>query len=197
MYIDEHLTFDYHTNHIASKLNRSLYCISKVKHFLPPPALRSLYFALFHSHLSYCPTITGCASTSNINKITLLQQKAIRIISNSTYHEHTAPIFKKLQILTYTKLIHYSKLNFMHSYTYNYCPNSFDNTWTQNIEREDIPYLRNANLLTVPHPRIELFKKSPLYSLPTLWNLLDDTRFQQCKQTFRICLKNKLIDEPE
>ncbi len=82
VYVDEHLTFDYHTNHITSKLNRSLYCISKVKHFLPPPALRSLYFALFHSHLSYCPTITGCASTSNITKITLLQKKSIRIISN-------------------------------------------------------------------------------------------------------------------
>jgi hypothetical protein len=37
--------------------------------------------------------------------------------------------------------------------------------------------------------------KSPLYSLSMLWNSLDDTRFQQCKRTFRICLKNKLIDE--
>ena len=158
---------------------------------------KKLIWPLKHSGRNSLRYMIGCASTSNINKITLLQKKAIRIISNSTYHEHTAPIFKKLQILTYPKLIHYSKLNFMHSYTYNYCPNSFANTWTQNIEREDIPYLRNANLLTVPHPRIELFKKSPLYSLPTLWNLLDDTRLQQCKRTFRICLKNKLIDEPE
>jgi hypothetical protein len=197
VYIDEQLTFDYQTNNIISKLNRSLYCINKVKHLLPPPALRSLYFALFHSHLSYCPIIASCATNQNINKITLLQKKAIRIITNSTYHEHTAPIFKKLQILTYPKLIQYSKLNFMHSYIYNYCPNSFTNTWTLNTERENIPDLRNANLLSIPHPRIELFKKSPLYSLPVLWNSLNDTKLQHCKTTFRISLKEKLNNETE
>jgi hypothetical protein len=47
----------------------------------------------------------------------------------------------------------------------------------------------------VPHPRIELFKKSPLYSLPLLWNQLDHTKLQQNKTTFKIALREKIMSE--
>jgi hypothetical protein len=195
VYIDEQLTFDFHTQHILTKLNRSLYCINRAKHFLPQSALRSLYFALIHSHISYCPIITSCASNTNLQKITRIQKKAVRIITNKHYLEHTAPIFISLKILTYQELITYSKLTFMHSVIYRYCPISFKDVWKTNNERNDMPELRNANLLTVPYPRIELFKKSPLYSLSKLWNALDETKYQQNETTFKIAIKNKLFDE--
>ena len=31
VYFDEYLTFDHHTQHLLSKINRSLYCINSVK----------------------------------------------------------------------------------------------------------------------------------------------------------------------
>jgi len=57
VYLDEHLTFDAHVNHLCKKLSRSLYCIKMAKNNINPPGLRALYFALIHSHLSYCPII--------------------------------------------------------------------------------------------------------------------------------------------
>jgi hypothetical protein len=51
------------------------------------------------------------------------------------YREHTAPIFRFLKILTYQQLSVYSKLNFMHSVIYNYCPPSFIDIWKPNNER--------------------------------------------------------------
>jgi hypothetical protein len=82
VYTDEMLSFDHHTQHIVSKLNHSLYSTNRVKNFLPAEAMHTLYFALVHSHLSYCPIITSCASNANIQKIIRVQKKAIRIISN-------------------------------------------------------------------------------------------------------------------
>jgi hypothetical protein len=38
--------------------------------------------------------------------------------------------------------------------------------------------LSNADLLAIPYPGIELFKKSPIYYLPKLWNDLDKTKLQ-------------------
>ncbi len=111
--MDAILSFDFHTNHIITKLNRSLFCINRAKNILPLSALRSLYFALVHSHLSYCPIITSCTNASNIQKISLVQCKAICIITKTNYHEHTAPLFKSLQILLYQQLITFVKLNFM------------------------------------------------------------------------------------
>jgi hypothetical protein len=61
--------------------------------------------------------------------------------------------------------------------------------------RDDILNRNNAALLHIPTPRIELLKKSPLYSLPSLWNELDDFKHQNCKTTFKISVKDKLLDE--
>jgi hypothetical protein len=84
----------------------------------------------------------------------------------------------------------------MHSVAYNYCPSSFSNVWISNNEWNETINLRNADLLAIPYPRIELFKKSPIYSLPKLWNDLDETKLQNNKTTFRISIKDRLLDDP-
>ncbi len=83
VYMDETLSFDFHTNHIITKLNCSLFCINRAKNILPLPALISLHFVLVNSHLSLCPIITSCTNASNIQKISLVQRKAIRIITKT------------------------------------------------------------------------------------------------------------------
>jgi hypothetical protein len=67
--MDEHLSFNSQTNALHSKLAKSIYCINKVKNFLPPSALKTLYFSLVHSHLNYCTSIYTCTSKSNTEKI--------------------------------------------------------------------------------------------------------------------------------
>jgi hypothetical protein len=47
----------------------------------------------------------------------------------------------------------------------------------------------------LPNPRIEFFKKIPLYSLPSACNDAGDIRFQQNRLTFKIALKKKLLDD--
>jgi hypothetical protein len=65
-HLAKNLAFDYPAQATITKLNRSLYCIYKSKNFQPKPALKSLYYALIHSHLTYCLIITSCAATKNI-----------------------------------------------------------------------------------------------------------------------------------
>jgi hypothetical protein len=85
----------------------------------------------------------------------------------------------------------------MHSVVYDYCPRSFHNIWNTNENRNpDLNHnLRNANQLAIPHPRIDLFKKSALYSLPVLWNDLDELKLQMNKKTFKISLREKMLNE--
>jgi hypothetical protein len=184
IYLDENFTLNKHIDILSGKLSKSLYCINKVKNFLSKKALITLYYALFHSHLTYCPNIISCTSSSNINRILKLQKKAIRIITFNNYNAHTNPIFKELNLLPYDKLLTYSKLMFMHSVHYNYCPSSFNNSWQLNLVQNNEHNLRNQNDYSLTFPRIEQFKKSPLYSLPFLWNSLDDIKLQRNRTTF-------------
>jgi hypothetical protein len=93
VYLDEQLTLNKHVSHVCSKLSRANYMLRRVANFLTAKCLRTLYFSLFHSHLLYCTNILNCTSQSKLNRISILQRKAIRIITKSAYNEHTAPLF--------------------------------------------------------------------------------------------------------
>jgi hypothetical protein len=118
-------------------------------------------------------------------------------MSNSKYNEHTAPIFKKYNILPYDKIIKQAKLLFMHSIEYKYAPPSFNNIWRKNEQRAATQALRDDDKYHLPPARTEAFKKIPLYSLPEEWNKHNEMRYQENKTTFKWALKAQLLDEIE
>ena len=78
----------------------------------------------------------------------------------------------------------------MHSIEYGYAPIAFIDVWTKNNNRDLIYGLRNNNDYVIPPPRVEIFKKAPLYYMPTIWNNLNDNKYQPNRYTFKIAIKN-------
>lgn len=197
--IDENLSYDAHFKYLGNKLNRALFCLRRAKPLLTKKSLRILYFSFFHSHLLYCSTILGSSTQQNINKVTLAQKKAIRIINFAKYNDHTSPLFIENRILPFEKIIYLQKLLFMHAVHNNYSPPSFVNIWPKNETRNLSQNLRNSNDYALPHPNSDLFKKSPIYSFPDTWNNCGDLKFYQNRTTFKIAATNKifcLLDTP-
>ncbi len=116
------------------------------------------------------------------------------------YTAHTTPLFAQLQILPYELMVKQAKLLFMHSIEYEYAPSSFQGIWTKNLVNQGDRPLRNADNYSLPNPRTEQFKKSPLYSLPLEWNSFDDNRYIRNRNTFKTAIKytllNSLMDDP-
>jgi hypothetical protein len=164
------MNFNANSNALTSKLSRAIFFLNRVKHTLTPKALKSLYISFFHSHLLYCTNIYSCTFQTNINKIFLQQKKAIRIITNSSYTAHTAPLFARLNILPLEKVITHAKLSFMHTVYYGTAPTSFNNIWQTQAQRHPELNLRNATDIYVPFPRIDLFTHClPSGTLMTLY----------------------------
>ncbi len=189
--IDENLNLNLHVDNLCKKLNRALFCLNRTKHLLDLKALKLLYYSLFHSHLLYCNIIFSLISQTNTNRISILQKKAIRTITNSTYNAHTPPLFLALKILPFEKIILLNQSLFMHTIQYQYCHTSFKDVFVTNNQRNHDHMLRNLNNYYVPFPRYDFFKKSPLYTLPNLWNELpDELKYQSNKYTFKIATIN-------
>ena len=52
----------------------------------------------------------------------------------------------------------------MHSIRYGYAPESFNDVWNLNANRDHDYQLRNNNEFVLPAPRIEFVKKQPIYT---------------------------------
>ena len=104
-------------------------------------------------------------------------------------------MFAQLKILPYDLLVQHAKLSFVHSIKFSYAPESFVNVWLLNANREHEYQLQNNNEFVLPAPKIEFFRKQPIYTLPSEWNKLEDSRFQYNRITFQIEIKNKLLEQ--
>ena len=52
--IDTNLSWQYHVNDLSVKLNRANALLFKMRKYVSFKILRSIYFAIFDSYLSYC-----------------------------------------------------------------------------------------------------------------------------------------------
>ena len=84
------------SNYIANKLSRICGVVSRLKHYVPTHILTIIYNSLFLSHISYGITSWGFNMCTRISK---LQKKVIRLLTNSKFNTHTAPLFKQLGLL--------------------------------------------------------------------------------------------------
>jgi hypothetical protein len=190
---DEYLSFKQHVAFVQRKLSKSLYLLNRAKNFLTPKALRLLYFATVHSHLMYCPIIISICNKTDINKLFIMQKKAIRIICGKKFHEHTPPLFVNSNIMPLDMIIKCTKLKLMHSVRYNYCPKSFIDCFTRNDIENQQYELRFPQDFEIPRARIEFFKRIPCYSLCVEWNNCENLCFYSNPTTFRIELLNTLF----
>ena len=113
IYIDLALNFQYHIKQISNKIARSMYTIQSVNNMLTPDALKSLYYALVHSHLVYGIQIWSVASQNSLNQLIVYIKKCVRIITQAKYRSHTEPLFQKTETLRLQDMIVYFKLLFM------------------------------------------------------------------------------------
>ena len=89
--------------------------------------LRSIYFAIFDSYLSYC-CLVWAQNISSIKQIPILQKKAVRVINFQPRNSHTSPLFKQNFILKFQDKICLENILFVSKSLNNLSPSIF-NTW--------------------------------------------------------------------
>ena len=89
--------------------------------------LRYIYFAIFVSYLSYY-CLVWAQNCSTIQRIVILQKKAIRIINFQPRNSHTSHLFKQSSILKFQDKICLENILFISKSLSNLSPSVF-NTW--------------------------------------------------------------------
>ena len=138
-----------------------------LKQFIPLFVLKTLYCSLILPYFTYGILSWG----GQLTKLTKLQKKAVRVVTNSIINDHTEPLFKFLDILKLEDLYKLNILKFYFNYCHNLLPYFF-----QNLElhkRSDLHSynVRYKQMLHVKKVKSKIAEQSIEYSLPKIVNL--------------------------
>ena len=192
IYVDSTLSGTYHCNILTTKLKRANGMLSKIRHYVPPDELRSIYHAIFSSHMIYGCQIWGQGDQGNIQKIIKLQNKAIRTINFKGPGTETDKLYSDSKVLKVEDFIKLCHCLFIHDYLNDMLPKCFEDYYLQ-LNSMYFERTKNAKLgcLFVP------FRKSTKYGLNSItlqsiltWNSICKTLKTDLSKKSRYELKS-------
>ena len=129
VYIDQHLRWKTHANFFAAKISKSVGLLYKAKCYLPSKSLLTLYYALIYPHLTYCNLIWASTYVINMQRIYLLQKRAVQAISKADYKASSKPLFPNLKILDVFSIYSLQVSSFMYLFHHDALPIAFTQTF--------------------------------------------------------------------
>lgn len=169
--IDQDLSWSSHISHVANKISKSIGILKKIAKYVNNSTLRLLYFSFIHPYFNYCLLIWGNAAQVHMNRLFLLQKRAIRIISRSHFLAHTSVLFLSLNVLKIADLFYFRCSIFSYKLYNNQLPTSFLNVFKLNtISHSHVTRALALSSLNIPFCRTVLKQKSLKTTLAKLYN---------------------------
>ena len=105
-----------------SKQVKQSVLFARLRHFLPTSVLLNIYNSLIHPYLSYGLVVWGQTSRTHLDKILLLQKRALCLIYFSNNSEHAIPLLLRSNILPIDMLYYKSVGVLMHDIDHDLVP---------------------------------------------------------------------------
>ena len=168
--IDNKLNWANHINYVCNKVSKNIGIMYKLNS-LPKSVLKLIYNTIILPHLYYGITAWGNAHATHIQRLTLLQKRAIRIVAHAPFLAHTQPLFASLKILRLNEMYMYQSAIFMYLCQHLLLPSSLLELYSLNNHFHNYN-TRFANNYHLPKSHTSFFQRSIIYNGPQLWNSL-------------------------
>ena len=152
------MKWESHIDFVSNKLRKNIYVLRGLSRKVSLTVLRSAYFSLCQSVMSYAILLWGLASSTH--RIFALQRRALRIISMLKYRDNCKEAFIQQRILTFPSL--YILENLTHV-----------KRNLNNFERNNGTHLyntRHGNDLRTPFFRLTKCQKGPNFIATKFYN---------------------------
>ena len=102
--LNSNLNWKAHSIYLAKKLRKLNYLLYRVKKILPTRIKKHVYTAFYEPTLSYGIESWGGAAGYILQPVKILQKYAVRAVAGINSRDHTAPIFRDLELLPFGAL---------------------------------------------------------------------------------------------
>ena len=132
--LDEQLNWRPHIACVQSKLSKTTAILYKCSLVIDSSSMRILYCSIFLPYIHYCSEIWGNTYHSNINRIIIIQKRAIMLLFDAGRLDHTAPLFQRANVLKFTDLVKLKTAVFMYKAYHCMLPENIQ----RNFVRKDV-----------------------------------------------------------
>jgi len=160
--IDSNLKWDLQVDAVAKKVASGLYALYKMASICNLETLKTIYFAYIQSNIAFGISIYGATAKKNLDRLLILQKRAIRIILNLKWRESVKEHFKNLGFMTVYSMYIYESILYI------------------KIHAPNLPILgeyhnyetRSRNNIDTPAHRLKFFEKKTSYAGGKFFNKL-------------------------
>ena len=196
--VDDTLTWAEHVDYISTKIRKNIGIIKRVRTFLPPHSLLTLYRTLIEPYLRYCNTVWGQCSDTLKEKLQCLQNRVARAIAVQRYDEaNHRNILNDFEWLNIRHLIDYDLgVLLMYKTVNGHGPEIRKEAFHDvNSTHEHATRSAVKGDLFVPRKTTIIAQQEVSVAGPRLWNMIPSTiRNAQSIDTFKVRLKEHYLN---
>ena len=195
IFIDAHLNWKSQILHISKKIKRCVGILSKLRHYVNIDTLIMFYYSLIYFFLNYCTITWGNTYPTTLQPLTLLQKRAVRIITFSDFKAHTTPLFYHLKLLKLSDLIYFKNALFMYEYNKGTLPSAFSLFFLPlNSAHQYNTRLAEKKSFCLPKIRTNYGKFNIRFHGVKVWNSISDYLKDKPLSTFKRHLTESFLD---
>ena len=187
--IDEKISFN---QHIAKLCNKLIYVILMLRHakqYFDTKTMVDLYYTFFYPHLLYGLEFWGHASSTELDRILVLQKKALRIILKLQPNATVVSNFATLKIMPIRMLFKYRfLLHFINNYP-------SDTIKDLVIHHHHETRLKASNAITTAKFKTNKGQRSMLFSAAKLFNTYLHDFGSMDSESLKLRLAGRLWEE--
>ena len=171
--VDQHLTWKHQISGVAKKISRGVGILAKLRNSVNFDILVNIYYCLVYSHLFYGVQAWGSACRTETEKLSILQKKAVRILTGNQYFQiygepavplpSSDPLFAQLGFLKFDDIFGFSIATFVYSTLCGLSPQVFSGWFTYTYDIHSYATTSSTNVICENY--FDTGEEQPSYSL--------------------------------
>ena len=154
-----------------------------------------LYDTLILPYLNYCNIVWAATYPTRLQKLVILQKRAIRVITGSDGLAHTSPLFKSLNLLKVPDINVLQTALFVFSSKHDLLPQACSGYFIHNLDIHQ-HYTRSCSKYHFSCVSTNIRKYSIRYNGPLIWNSIPESiKASVSTVVFKKTVKHYLIDK--
>ena len=191
--LDEQLNWHNHIDNQCAKISKNIALLRRAKCFLTENALITMYNSLVLPHFTYCSTVWHNGNITHIDKLSKLQKRAARVITNSGYDIRSTEILNRLNWEPIANILEQREQTMTFKAINKMTPKYLTEMFTMS-QNDNYALRSNERKLHLSKPNTNFLKKSFSYRAAVSWNKLPNEILEEHEHLslnqFKTLIKN-------